>query len=130
MARSSSTKRQKRVQGVRAPGAVLQAMLQGTLQGAGPVSYCYKVLTRCFVLGVLFPGPRSYPCLWMFCLGHFVPDSRSWILVFGCFVLGVLFLDPRSWIFILGILSWVFCSWIIILGVPVLDSARTGRCGH
>jgi hypothetical protein len=58
--------------------------------------------------------PRSSfldPCLWMCCLGHFVPDSRSWILVFGCFVLGILFLDPRSWIFILGILFLDYYSW-------------------
>jgi len=34
---------------VRAPWAKLQAMLQGILQGAGPVGYYYKVLTRCFV---------------------------------------------------------------------------------
>jgi hypothetical protein len=87
MARSSSAKRQERVQGVRAPGALPQAMLQGTLQGAGPVSYYYKVLARCFVLGVLFPGPRS------------------WILVFGCVVLGILFRILVPGFFFSGVLS-------------------------
>jgi hypothetical protein len=37
-----------------APGAILQAMLQGILQGAGPVGCYYKVLTRRFVTGSSF----------------------------------------------------------------------------
>jgi hypothetical protein len=43
---------------VRAPGAILQAMLQGILQGAGPVGCYYEVLTGRFVLEVLFLDPR------------------------------------------------------------------------
>ena len=66
---------------MRAPGAILQAMLQGILQGAGPVG-CYKVLTGRFVTGSCF----------------------------GRFVLGVLFLDPRSWILIPGSCACCFAG--------------------
>ena len=41
---------------MRSARVVLQAMLQGIIQGAGPIGCYYKVLTRCFVLGVMFTG--------------------------------------------------------------------------
>jgi hypothetical protein len=44
---------------VRAPGAILQAMLQGILQGAGPVGCSYKVLMGRFVTGSSFLGVLS-----------------------------------------------------------------------
>jgi hypothetical protein len=70
--------------------ANLQAMLQGILQGAGPVGYYYKVLTGRIV-------KRKFRALLALVFGRFVP---------GVLVLGVLFLDPcfrafldpRSWI--------------------------------
>ena len=64
-----------------APWAKLQAMLQGILQGAGPVGYCYKVLTG-----------RAGPRFWAF-LGRFAPKSSF----LGVLLLDILFLDPRSW---------------------------------
>jgi hypothetical protein len=50
-------------------GAILQAMLQGILQGVGPVGYYLKVLTGCFVTGSSFLASR----FWAFCPGCFVP---------------------------------------------------------
>jgi hypothetical protein len=61
---------------VRSARVVLQAMLQGIIQGAGPIGCYYKVLTRCFVLGVLF-----FKSLFLGVL--------SWILVPGIIVSGV-----------------------------------------
>jgi hypothetical protein len=63
---------------------ILQAILQVMLQGAGPVSYCPKVLkgvllTERFVPGSSFLDIVLVAC-WAFC---------SWLLAF-------LFLDPRS----------------------------------
>jgi hypothetical protein len=75
---------------VRAPGAILQAMLQGILQGVGPVG-CYKVLTGRFVTGSLFLGPY-----------------------FGRFVLGVLLLDPLSWILIPGSFACCFAGRFVL----------------
>jgi len=56
------------------PWAKLQAMLQGTLQAAGPVGCYYKVLTGRagpHFLGVLFLDPR-FGC---FDAGRFVAGS-------------------------------------------------------
>jgi hypothetical protein len=75
---------------VLAPWAKLQAMLQGILQGAGPVGCCYKVLTGrtvervhgvlALVLGRFIPGrfvPGSSvldPCFWAFCSWRSYPE--------------------------------------------------------
>ena len=48
------------------PWAKLQAMLQGILQGVGPVGCCYKVLTG-----------RAGPRFWAF-PGCLFLDPRSW----------------------------------------------------
>jgi hypothetical protein len=88
---------------VLAAGAILQAVVQDMLQGAGPVDYYPEVLkgvllTERFVSGFSFLGPCSWPSfLGVLLLGILLPsvlflDTRSWALVSG-----VLFLDPRSW---------------------------------
>ena len=87
-----------------APEAILQATLQGILQGAGPVSY-YLSAKAYFVTGSSFLDPcflgvakalpgRFDPRFWVF-PGHF--DPGSWILDFGRF-LGVLILVPRRFL--------------------------------
>jgi hypothetical protein len=70
---------------VRAPGAILQ----GILQAAGPVACYYKVLTGRFVTGSLFLDPRFGSSFWAFCPGRFPLDPRSWSLVLSVRVLGV-----------------------------------------
>jgi hypothetical protein len=50
--------------------AMLQAMLQGILQGAGPVGYCYKVLTGRVV-------ERELRACWPSFLDVLFLDSRS-----------------------------------------------------
>ena len=64
---------------MRAPGALLQAMLQGILEGEGPVGHYLKVLK-----GVLL-------------IERFVAGSSFLAPRFGRLFLGVLFLDPRFW---------------------------------
>ncbi len=73
-----------------APGAILQAMLQGVLQGAGLVGSYLKALK-----GVLLVG------------------SRFWLFVIGCFVPGVFLPSVR----VLGIVLprrcafWAYPYW-------------------
>jgi hypothetical protein len=89
------------------PGALLQAMLQGILEGEGPVGHYLKVLK-----GVLL-------------IERSVAGSSFLVPRFWAFVLGVLFLNPRSWVFILllagrfvlGSSFLAFLSWALrVLG--------------
>jgi hypothetical protein len=61
----------------------LQAMLQGTLQGAGPVGCCFKVLSVRVV-------EREF--------------RACWPLFLGVFFLDILLLNPRSWILVPSVL--------------------------
>ena len=86
------------------PWAKLQAMLQGILQGAGPVGCYHKVLTGCVI-------EREFRACWPLFLGVLFLDVLFWILFwrfmgyflgFLSLLLGVLFLDSvigglRSW---------------------------------
>jgi hypothetical protein len=60
---------------------MLQAILQATLQGAGPVGYCPKVLRGLYLLVACWAF-----CSWAFC---------SWILAPGSSFLAFLFLAFR-----------------------------------
>jgi hypothetical protein len=92
--------RRARVQGELAPWAELQAMLQGMLQAAGPVSYYYKVLTGRFA-AVRFVAS---PLFWAF---------PSWILVSDILVSDIL-------------VSGIFASGILVSSVFVLGAAGIG----
>jgi hypothetical protein len=89
---------------VLAPWAKLQAMLQGILQGAGPVGCYYKVLTGRVV-------KREFKACW----------PSFW----GVLFLDVLLLDPRSWILVPG----VFVPGVLVPGVRVLGVTIGGPGG-
>jgi hypothetical protein len=91
---------------VLALGAILQAMLQGILQGSGPVGYCPKVPKAVLLLGVVL-------------LGVLFLDPRFWAVL----LLGVLFLDPLSWVLYL-LLAGRFIPSVPVPGVALIRSAR------
>ena len=92
-----------------APWAKLQAMLQGILQGAGPVGCYYKVLTGRVV-------KREFKACW--------PSFRG-VLFLDVLFLDVLLLDPRSWILVPG----VFVPGVLVPGVRVLGVTIGGPGG-
>jgi len=95
---------------VLAAWAILQAMLQGILQAAGPIGYYYKVLTGRFVSGSSFLGP----CFWRFVAGRFVT--------------GLLFWAFRFWIFVPNIfVSAILIFSVLVPGVRVLGVTNSGR---
>ena len=96
--------------------AILQAMLQGILQAAGPIGYYYKVLTGRFVSGSSFLGP----CFWRFVAGRFVTGLLFWAFRFWIFV-------PN--IFVSAILvSGIFIFSVLVPGVRVLGVTSFGHC--
>jgi hypothetical protein len=85
------------------PWAKLQGMLQGILQGAGPIGYCYKVLTGvlALVFGRFVPG--------YFVLGSSFLDPHFGRFVVGHFIAGSSFLGV-SWVFYSSFLAFCSCS--------------------